>query len=99
MRSSRESSQPRDQTQVSHIAGRFFTVWAIKEALRREMFSLKLFTLLSCKLLLDLPLNNWQSLIFMEALCKGGTQEDLSFMLGLMMENRDGAMQVSAELT
>ena len=25
---SRGSSQPRDQTQVSHIAGRFFTVWA-----------------------------------------------------------------------
>ena len=25
---SRESSQPRDQTQVSHIAGRFFTSWA-----------------------------------------------------------------------
>ena len=29
MPSSRESSQPRDQTQVSHIAGRFFTIWAI----------------------------------------------------------------------
>ena len=29
---SRESSQPRDRTQVSRIAGRFFTVWAIKEA-------------------------------------------------------------------
>ena len=28
---SRGSSQPRDQTQVSHIAGRFFTSWAIKE--------------------------------------------------------------------
>ena len=26
--SSRGSSQPRDQTQVSHIAGRFFTIWA-----------------------------------------------------------------------
>ena len=26
---SRGSSQPRDQTQVSHIAGRFFTSWAI----------------------------------------------------------------------
>ena len=24
--------QPRDQTQVSHIAGRFFTVWATREA-------------------------------------------------------------------
>ena len=32
MPSSRESSQPRDQTQVSHIAGRFFTIWATREA-------------------------------------------------------------------
>ena len=30
---SRGSSQPGDQTQVSHIAGRLFTVWAIREAL------------------------------------------------------------------
>ena len=29
---SRGSSQPRDQTRVSHIAGRFFTVWATWEA-------------------------------------------------------------------
>ena len=29
---SRESSQPRGQTQVSHIAGRFFTSWATREA-------------------------------------------------------------------
>ena len=28
----RRSSQPRDRTQVSHIAGRFFTNWAIREA-------------------------------------------------------------------
>ena len=28
---SRESSQPRDQTQVSHIAGGFFTSWATRE--------------------------------------------------------------------
>ena len=26
------SSQPRDQTQVSHVAGRFFTSWATREA-------------------------------------------------------------------
>ena len=32
MPSSRVSSQPRDQAQVSHIAGRFFTVWASREA-------------------------------------------------------------------
>ena len=30
---SRGSSKARDQTQVSHIAGRFFTIWAIREAL------------------------------------------------------------------
>ena len=29
---SRGSSQPRDQTQVSSVAGRFFTVWATREA-------------------------------------------------------------------
>ena len=32
MPSSKGSSQPRDQTQVSRIAGRFFTDWATKEA-------------------------------------------------------------------
>jgi len=29
---SRGSSQPREGTQVSHIAGRFFTIWATREA-------------------------------------------------------------------
>ena len=29
----REPSQPRDQTQLPHIAGRFFTSWATREAL------------------------------------------------------------------
>ena len=29
---SREFSQPRDQTQVSHIAGGFFITWATGEA-------------------------------------------------------------------
>ena len=29
---SRESSQTRDQTQVSQIVGRFFTSWATREA-------------------------------------------------------------------
>ena len=31
---SRGSSQPRDQTQVSHTAGGLFTIWATREALR-----------------------------------------------------------------
>ena len=30
--SSRGSSLPRDQTQVSYLAGRFFTIWATREA-------------------------------------------------------------------
>ena len=30
---SRGSSWPRDQTQVSHIAGRLFTIWATREAI------------------------------------------------------------------
>ena len=33
--SSRESSQPRNRTQVSCIAGRFFTDWAMREALKK----------------------------------------------------------------
>ena len=32
MPSSRGSSQPQDWTQVSHIAGRFFTIWGTREA-------------------------------------------------------------------
>ena len=32
MPSSRGSSQPGDQTQVSYIAGRFFTIWATRKA-------------------------------------------------------------------
>ena len=34
---SRGPSQPRDQTQVCLIAGRFFTVWATREALYKIM--------------------------------------------------------------
>ena len=30
---SRRTSQARDRTQVSHIAGQFFTNWAIREAI------------------------------------------------------------------
>ena len=33
---SRGSSQPRDQTRVSSIAGRLFTVWAIRESYLNE---------------------------------------------------------------
>ena len=36
--SSSRSSWPRDQTRVSCIAGRFFTVWATREAQRKQSF-------------------------------------------------------------
>ena len=39
---SRGSSQPRDQTQFSRIAGRFFTSWATREAQEYGMGSLSL---------------------------------------------------------
>ena len=38
---SKGSSPPRDQTWVSHIGGRFFTVWAIREALTVQSHLLK----------------------------------------------------------
>ena len=38
----RESSQPRDRTQVSHIAGGFFTSWATREAKNTGVGSLSL---------------------------------------------------------
>ena len=41
---SRGSSQTRDQTQVSGIAGRFFTIWATRETLQR-MYAAKLLQL------------------------------------------------------
>ena len=46
---SRGSSQPRDRTWVSHIAGRFFTIWAIREAAAAAAKSLQ-----SCPTLCDL---------------------------------------------
>ena len=36
--SSRESSQPRDWTQISRITGGFFTIWATKEAPLNTVF-------------------------------------------------------------
>ena len=43
--SSRRSSPPRDQTQVSCIAGRFFTIWATREAVLVVLNSYRSFTL------------------------------------------------------
>ena len=38
-----DSSQPRDQTQVSCIAGRFFTIWATRKSMNTGVGSLSLF--------------------------------------------------------
>ena len=38
--SSRESFQPRDWTQLSFLAGRFFTIWATREALPPHQYDL-----------------------------------------------------------
>ena len=46
MPSSRGSSQPRDWTQVSCTAGRFFTIWATREA----HFYFKHFNFIICKM-------------------------------------------------
>ena len=46
MPSSSGSSQPRDWTLVSSIAGGFFTMWAMKEALNPAWDSLKNYRIL-----------------------------------------------------
>ena len=43
MPSSRGSSQPRHQIQISHIVGGFLTIWATKEPMNTGLSSLSLF--------------------------------------------------------
>ena len=47
MSSFRGSSQPRDRTQVSRIAGRFFTSWVTREAPSSQLWGLVILQLLS----------------------------------------------------
>ena len=59
---SRGSSQPRDQTQVSHIAGRFFTSWATREMQLTPMFLLNVNHMQTLKKLWvkrDMIFQNW----------------------------------------
>ena len=49
---SRGSFQPRDWTQVSWIAGRFFDIWATREALANNKDSIKSSELKSCEYLI-----------------------------------------------
>ena len=63
---SRESSQPRDQTQVSCTAGRFFTNWATREVLEEKKSKRKkskrityIITYISASLTMLNPLTVW----------------------------------------
>ena len=49
--SCRESSQPRDQTQVSHIAGRFLTFWVTGEAYLKLLLFLTAILIASYRIL------------------------------------------------
>ena len=67
MPSSRGSFQPRGWTQVSHIAGGFFTIWGIKDARTFLVFSINHFSrffffylhILTCQSLVLLILWHW----------------------------------------
>ena len=50
----RGSSQPRDQTQVSHVAGGVFTSWATKEAIWIKLYNLLLLLLLTSSPFIEL---------------------------------------------
>ena len=52
---SRGSSQPRDQTWVSCIAGRCFTIWTTREAHQNDQSS--------CKTYILILLTSWQELV------------------------------------
>ena len=77
---SRGSSQPRDQTQVSRIAGRFFTSWATREAIYSETVSFTLLLMLKCLLfhnIVDLE----ESFFSMSLLDKTGNKNCYIFLL------------------
>ena len=63
---SRGSSQPRDWTQVSHIAGKFFISWATRE-IRDHICSLLLFLLLLCSNVV--PFRDSDSIIGVHDIC------------------------------
>ena len=59
---SRRSSQPRDRTQVSSIAGGFFTNWAIREA---KSYGSSIFKFWSISILFSIAPRNEQSFSFL----------------------------------
>ena len=60
------SSQPKDRTQVSHISGRFFTIWATREALSCSN-GYEINTL--CHLNSPFPNNQWCCVSFPVPIC------------------------------
>ena len=64
MPSSRGSSQPRDRTQVSSIAGKNFTIWATRDTLSFRVVSSMYLRLLMILLAILLPSCNSSSLAF-----------------------------------
>ena len=63
---SRGSSRPRDQTQVSHIAGRCFTVWATREAhIYTHTFFSRFFSIIAYyKILNIISCDIWLSMLY-----------------------------------
>ena len=55
MRSSRRSSQPRNQTQISHIAGGFFTIWATRLSFSKSRIFPSPLTVPLCFILVNPP--------------------------------------------
>ena len=85
---SRGSSQPRDRTQVSHIKGGFFTIWATREALCFSAKTMSQHTVISFHRSNRELLNgnskqlrscfHWGLLIFFFSLLTGTCQEKVS---------------------
>ena len=84
--SSRGSSQPRDQTQVSYIAGRFFTNWAIREAWVKLRKCIKYFRIcLEFGPLLLFLKNKLKYSVFIQAICL--SQLHYSFSIPVVLNN------------
>ena len=66
---SRGSSPPRNQTWVSHIAGRLFTIWATREALLLPLFPLNCWTLYMAMLMYSLGLRLGEIISTLSASC------------------------------
>ena len=88
---SRGSSQPRDQTQVSHIAGRFFTIWATREAhipLVSLIFLKKSLVFNFCCFPPFLCIDRWERLSYLSLLFFGTLHSDgyiFPFLLYLLL--------------